>query len=441
MPPSSCRLAATGGGAQNGCVIPTFRERGDEIGAILRDRGGLGAILIDLTGLARIERRFGRSAHQSLREQIDPVAKGLCEAGDLLVRDEREGDRLLIFVGSSSRGSARFSLAQLRLRTERVHDELLPRVARFAAPYQRRRPPLDVGYGFVVQNPLLAEERQVLRLIEEAQASAALRRQIRERDDRETLVEIVHNKELWTVFQPIKELESRTIFAHEALSRGPRGTPLERPGPLFELAQRHGLMEELERACRRRTFLDWDVFGTPGRLFVNTVPATVRDASFLGRGVMEYLGSRISPQLVTFEITEHEVIENLALYRDAMQSFIELGFSFAIDDLGSGHSGLETMVQLGVSYLKIDLQLVRDVHLRPVNRQVVKAILEMGEGMGATVIAEGIEKPEEVEALQELGVRFGQGYHLAMPIDLGAEAQAAAAPVEGVRGERSAQSR
>jgi EAL domain-containing protein (putative c-di-GMP-specific phosphodiesterase class I) len=438
MPPGP--LAATRGGAQNGHVIPTFRERGDEIGAILRDRGGLGAILIDLTGLARIERRFGRSAHQSLREQIDPLAKSLCEDEDVLVRDEREGDRLLIFVASSTRESARFSLAQLRLRTERVHDELLPRVARFAAPYQRRRPPLDVGYGFVVQNPLLAEERQVLRLIEEAQASAGLRRQIRERDDRETLIEIVHNKELWTVFQPIQELESRKLFAHEALSRGPRRTALERPGPLFELAQNHGLVEELERACRRRTFLDWDVFGTPGRLFVNTVPATVRDASFLGRGVMEYLGSRISPQLVTFEITEHEVIENLTLYRDAMQSFIELGFSFAIDDLGSGHSGLETMAQLGVSYLKIDMQLVRDLHLRPVNRQVVKAILEMGEGMGATVIAEGIEKPEEVDVLRELGVRYGQGYHLALPIDPGARAQATVAPARGGRG-RSAQAR
>jgi EAL domain-containing protein (putative c-di-GMP-specific phosphodiesterase class I) len=183
------------------------------------------------------------------------------------------------------------------------------------------------------------------------------------------------------------------------------------------MAARYGVLEELERACRRQAFIDWEVYGAPGRLFVNTIPATVRDASFLGRGVLDYLGSRISPDLVTLEITEREVIENLALYRDAMQSFIELGFSFAIDDLGSGHSGLDTVAQLGVSYLKIDLKLVRDLHLKPANRQVIKAILEMAEATGATPIAEGIEQPAEVEVLAELGIRWGQGYYFSKVLD------------------------
>jgi EAL domain-containing protein (putative c-di-GMP-specific phosphodiesterase class I) len=410
-------VAALSRRAQNGCVIPTFRERTVEIGALLRAQGALGLILVDLTGLARIEHRFGYSAYQSLREQIDPLMNDVCQPSDVLTRDEREGDRILIFVGATARGSGRFPIAELRRRADHVQDYLAPRVARFATPYQRRRQVLEVGYAFGVLNPLLAEERQVLRLIEDALASARLRRELRERDERERLIDTVHRRDLWTEFQPIVDLHSLDVFAHEALSRGPRGTTLERPAPLFDLAQRYGLMEELEQGCRRQTFIDWDVFGAPGRLFVNTVPATLRDASFLGHGVLESLGSRIPPQLVTFEITEREVIENLTLFRDAMQSFIELGFSFAIDDLGSGHSGLETMARLNVSYLKVDIELVRDVHLRPVNRQVIQAIVEMSKGMEATVIAEGIEKQEEADALIALDVRLGQGYHLALPID------------------------
>jgi EAL domain-containing protein (putative c-di-GMP-specific phosphodiesterase class I) len=150
---------------------------------------------------------------------------------------------------------------------------------------------------------------------------------------------------------------------------------------------------------------------------VNTVPATIRDTSFLGRGVLDYLGPRLSPRFVTLEITERQVIENLNLYREAMQSFMDLGFSFAIDDLGAGYSGLETVVTLKPSYLKIDMGLVRDVHQKRVSQQVVKAILEMGVGVGATVIAEGIQTQDEADVLRQLGVRFGQGYLYSRPVD------------------------
>ena len=147
----------------------------------------------------------------------------------------------------------------------------------------------------------------------------------------------------------------------------------------------------------------------PRRLFINTVPATVRDTSFLGRGVLDYLGPTLSPRFVTLEITEGQVIANINLYREAMHSFTELGFTFAIDDLGAGYSGLETLATLGASYLKIDMGLVRDVHQKRVNQQVVKAILELGAGVGATVIAEGIETREEAETLRghRLAIRAG----------------------------------
>ena len=111
------------------------------------------------------------------------------------------------------------------------------------------------------------------------------------------------------------------------------------------------------------------------------------------------------------------MIENLNLYREAMHAFTDLGFSFAIDDVGAGYSGLETVAALKPAYLKIDIALVRDVHQKKVSQQVVKAILEMGEGLGATVIAEGIQTQEEADALRDLGVEWGQGYFFARPVD------------------------
>jgi EAL domain-containing protein (putative c-di-GMP-specific phosphodiesterase class I) len=167
--------------------------------------------------------------------------------------------------------------------------------------------------------------------------------------------------------------------------------------------------------------VDWKALARDGRLFINTVPATVRDTSFLGRGVLDYLGSDISPRDVTLEITERSVIDNLNLYREAMHEFTDLGFTFAIDDVGAGYSGLETVATLKPAYLKIDMALVRDVHQKKVSQQVVKAIREMGDGLGAMVIAEGVETREEADALAEIGVRWVQGYLFSRPIDPYAE--------------------
>jgi EAL domain-containing protein (putative c-di-GMP-specific phosphodiesterase class I) len=141
----------------------------------------------------------------------------------------------------------------------------------------------------------------------------------------------------------------------------------------------------------------------------------------MGRGVLDYLGPDLAPSSVTLEITERHVIENLNLYREAMHSFTDLGFSFAIDDVGAGHSGLETVAVLKPAYLKIDIGLVRDVHQKRVSQQVLKAIVAMSDGLGATVIAEGIQTREEVDALRDLGVPWGQGYYFARPVDPYAE--------------------
>jgi EAL domain-containing protein (putative c-di-GMP-specific phosphodiesterase class I)/GGDEF domain-containing protein len=405
---------------ENGKVgtIPALLEVADEVVLALRRRGGLAMVFIDLADIERVERSFGPAAYDAVRLQVEPLMAEVRERArpdDILACDSREGDRFFLFLTGERPGT--FSADEIRRLADRIDDLIAPRVARLTLPFSRERTVVHVGHAFVIFNPLANPTRQIQRLIDEARQSAALRRTVREQKHREELLEIIHNRRIWTAFQPIVEIEGRKVMGHEALARGPRGTELEPPMSLFGLAARHGLLEELERSCRHQTFQDWDLFGGVGRLFINTVPATVRDPSFLGRGIIDALGSNLSPRLVTLEITERQVIENLSLYREAMHTFLEMGFTFAIDDLGAGYSGLETLVNLGASYLKIDMGLVRDVHQKRISQQVVRAIADMGTAVAATVIAEGIQAPEEAEALLALGVRFGQGYLFGRPID------------------------
>jgi EAL domain-containing protein (putative c-di-GMP-specific phosphodiesterase class I) len=411
-------------------TVPAYLDVADDVMAALRRRGGLAMVFIDLADLERVERSFGPAAYDSVRVQIEPLmaeVRDRARPDDILACDGRDGDRFFLFLTGERPNS--FAADEIRRLADRIEDLIAPRVARLTLPFSRERTVVHVGHAFVIFSPLANSTRQIQRLMDEARQSAALRRAVREQKQREELIEIIHNRRIWTAFQSIVEIEGRAVMGHEALARGPRGTELEPPLSLFAMATRHGLLEELERSCRHQAFQDWDIFGGVGRLFVNTVPATVRDPSFLGRGIIDSLGPNLSPRLVTLEITERQVIENLSLYREAMHTFLEMGFTFAIDDLGAGYSGLETLVNLGASYLKIDMGLVRDVHQKRISQQVVRAIADMGTAVGATVIAEGIQTPEEAEALLTLGVRFGQGYLFGRPID----AQSARAAARAAR--------
>ena len=98
-----------------------------------------------------------------------------------------------------------------------------------------------------------------------------------------------------------------------------------------------------------------------------------------------------------------------------MNYFTSLGMSFAVDDVGSGYSGLETIARLRPSYLKVDASLVRNLHTSIMNREMLKAILTLGRSIGSKIIAEGIENASELSALREIGVDFGQGYYLGRP--------------------------
>lgn len=400
--------------------LPSFRDVEGQVGKLLREQGGIGALVLDFVSLGRVERGFGASAYHAVHAHIETLVaelKGSVRDGDMITFDERHPDRYVVFLGRKRDPSLPFQVEDLRRLAERVEGQIGPRVGRLILPYLREKSAVDVGYGFLLHNPVETQDRQVRRLLDDCVKSAELRRWLRERDEREALVEIIYNRKMWTAFQPIVEMTTVRPMGYEGLSRGPRGSELETAGALFGAAHRHDEGDELERACRRQIFKDWEAFGSPGRLFINTVPATVRDPSFMGRGVLDYLGPSLAPQMVTLEITEKHMIENINLYREAMHSFLDLGFTFAIDDVGAGYSGLETMANLGASYFKIDMALVRDVHQKRVSQQVVKAILDMGTGVGAIVIAEGIETAEEAEALQGLGVRYAQGYFFGRPQD------------------------
>jgi EAL domain-containing protein (putative c-di-GMP-specific phosphodiesterase class I) len=273
-----------------------------------------------------------------------------------------------------------------------------------------------VGHGLAIYNPLLHPARMVERALEDALSQASHQRRADDLLRLERLQDVLLRERVVTAFQPIMRMKEGTILGFEALSRGPRGSGLESAAELFRAARTHGLEVELDRLCRRRALLSSGRIPSNAKIFVNTLPATMRDPQFRGKALIDFLDrAQVSPARIVIEITEQEVIENYAMFREELAYFLNLGMSFAVDDVGAGYSGLESIAKLKPGYLKIDKSLVRDVHSNVVNRAMVNAIISLGHGIGARVIAEGIQSEEELQVLRARGVDFGQGYHLGRP--------------------------
>jgi len=401
-------------------ILP-YHERLPDIERELIDRGSIGVVVIDATALGEIEDVYGVQPYEEVRKRLFTIleeSRGKdYRAGDILCLDRHRGLRFLFFLDRKRRRIVPLSVADLKAASARVTASLVDKLARAGHPFVKR-PRLQVGHGLALYNPLLHADRMVERALEMAEAQAAHQQRSDELLELQQLEDVLLRGNVRTSYQPIMRIqeEQHTIMGYEALSRGPRGSSLEPADRLFGAARAHGLRVELDRLCRQRALLSSGRIPSNVKIFVNTLPATMRDPQFRGKALIDFLEkAQVDPRRIVIEITEQEVIENYDMFQATMATFAVLGMTFAVDDVGAGYSGLESIARLKPSFLKIDYSLVHDVDQSGVNRAMVEAIIKLGHEIGAEVIAEGIEKSEELNVLSAKGVDYGQGYYLARP--------------------------
>jgi EAL domain-containing protein (putative c-di-GMP-specific phosphodiesterase class I) len=397
----------------------SYHRKLPDLAGQLASRGSLGVLVFDFSPLSVIEDQYGSRTYQEVRDQLFKlVAENQGKAfrsKDIPALDETRGLRLVLFA-DHRRDALPMLQSDVRVLRRRLTSDLVPRLAKIALPYLKSLPRIDVGQGLAVYNPIMHPARQIARAVQEAIRYGAVRRQVEEFETLEKLQEVILTERIMTAFQPIVGIEDRKILGYEALTRGGDVANPQMADALFSIAQEHRLLVELDRLCRRKALLSSKRLPPDAKIFINTLPVTIRDPEFQGKHLIKFLEqARVSPHRIVIEITEKLVIENYSLFQDAMSYFTELGMSLAVDDVCAGYSGLETIARLTPAYLKIDMALVRDVHASTVNQQMVGAIIALGHGIGAKVIAEGIQTEDELRTLVSLGVDYGQGYLIGRP--------------------------
>ena len=233
-----------------------------------------------------------------------------------------------------------------------------------------------------------------------------------------SLQQVLAEKTLYPVFQPIVDLGGSGIYAHEALIRGPLNTALHTPDALFAAADAEQQRFALEYAALSTILRDWGPRNAPGRLFLNvSAPALVRLFNDWGtERLAEMMAQRglLARQLV-LEITEHERAEDMQRLSHAVAAIRGLGVGLALDDFGDGHSSLRLWSELKPDIVKIDRFFIHDVSSQGDKVKTIQALQQIASIFGSELVAEGIETAQDLRVLRDLGIRFGQGYYLGRP--------------------------
>jgi EAL domain-containing protein (putative c-di-GMP-specific phosphodiesterase class I)/CheY-like chemotaxis protein len=213
---------------------------------------------------------------------------------------------------------------------------------------------------------------------------------------------------LTMVFQPIASLTDGRITGMEALARF-KLEPEQGPDRWFADAAEVGLAIDLELAAAREALEHFDHFPEGAYVSLNLSPESVTSSRFYD------IFSSTPVERVVVEITEHAPVEDYAVLANALGEFRERGGRLAVDDAGAGFASLRHILRLAPDIIKLDVTLTRGIDVDEASQAMAGALATFASKTHATIVAEGIETADELNALRHLGIFHGQGYLLARP--------------------------
>ncbi len=230
------------------------------------------------------------------------------------------------------------------------------------------------------------------------------------------LEKIIANEDIENVFQSIISLKDGSVLGYEALCRGPKGTTYEEPKVLFDMARTYGKIVELERICKLDAIRKFQKKTDCVKLFLNIDPFCFENDKE-GECLLDdlVLSREAGSNYIVYEITEHTCIQDYKRFCDTLQKYKDIGLDIAINDVGKGYSGLNLLINAEPLYMKIDMELIRDIHKNPLKQALLKSFVEFCNHSNSKLIAEGIEHSEELDVLIDLGIHYGQGYYIQRP--------------------------
>ncbi len=400
-------------------ALPSIGDSLPEIVRNFSEHGALGILAIDASAFSEIERSFGGTARLgamlSLREVVEQLIAERLGIGDLILAGETGRNEIVILLFRDLTETDFFSRELPDLQGT-LAQGLKARGTGIGYPHLKSPPRFPIGTSAALCNPTIGAESQIREVLEEARTDADLNEKIAARRRRQKLFELVLERRVRSVYEPIVEVATRTVFGYEALARGPEGSEFHSPAALFSGASEQDFIFQLDRLCRMSGLDGARDFPSGAKLFLNIRPTTIYDPSFRSDTLRRTLdGCGLTPNDLVLEISEQESISNFEIFREIRDYYGNLGFEIAMDDVGSGYASLESVIELSPEFVKVDRAFVAGIDEDSNRQELLRALHAVSEKIGARIIGEGLDTLEELETLGRLGIPFGQGWLFGKP--------------------------
>ncbi len=374
------------------------------------------AVMIDCDDFDRINASLGHAVGDvvlkeisgRLRDTVRPTDHIARIGGDeflLLLPDTRLAEGMLVAE------KIRLSVAESPLRLASETIRVTASLGVLALPYEfcSIEEVLSLARLAVRESKLLGKNRV---------SSGEKHKQNVESADKEALSELTEKLRKGDCFRavsmPLFKLDDESIFGHEILSRGPAGA-FEMPDDLFRVSCEYNLLTIVDLRCLKTCLnacLD-PKFDQNTQFHVNLFPSTIIDTP-IDRLLTLFPPNR-KPGSFCIEISEQQFIGDPAYLRDHVAALKENGILVAIDDVGFGRSSLESLIILEPDIVKIDRKYVSGIADEPAKARLLRRLVKVVNALGAELIAEGIERRDELDLLLEIGIEFGQGWYWGKP--------------------------
>ena len=391
--------------------LPTLPVVMDRVRQLLDDKGSVPVFVIRLEHEQHLERIVGWERYDELLYNVsrylgDALARNIhCDV--ILCQEAVRGDVFIMFLADRSEAGRLYGILAdgISITEDDSGDTSLMA--------------LQVGRGLITRRPAERMERAIYSGILQARRDFHTRG---EGLDEARLVEarrVLTDRSLKTLYQPIVGLPERDVLGYEALSRGPSGSYLGPAENFFGFAERSGILGEVEQLCVELALERAVRLPREAMLFINLSNHGLEYLDSIGLGLADLVArSELEPGRCVLEITERTYAESQAALKHRVGELREAGFRIAIDDMGTGYSALHVLAELQPDFIKLNHMLVRGLPSEPIKRNLVSAITSFAGTSHSVVIAEGVEREDEMNALVELGVMLQQGFFFGHPDEI-----------------------
>jgi EAL domain-containing protein (putative c-di-GMP-specific phosphodiesterase class I) len=231
---------------------------------------------------------------------------------------------------------------------------------------------------------------------------------------------IINKKCFDTFFQPIVNIESGLNIGYEVFNRPVDSTIFYNTEYFYDFIGKTNQPFVVDEICLQLAVEKFvHQFRQPNKeflLFINIYPDALLDHRFNWEKIFKVMNTYgIAPENIVFEISEKTRIEDYDKMNEALFYFRNKGIKFALDDVGSGYNSLKTMVLLKPEYIKLDKSLIQFIDQSKAKQQLMEFFMDLSNKLHFYLVAEGIERVEEIEYLKRNGVHIGQGYAIGKP--------------------------